>query len=123
MMGEFEIGENKRLGLSLLSAQSHVLKKEMAAIHYRQALSKGSALLFEYGLIRDKARDEANGLKVGSYNLIQALILLTRGYSLKTTVERYNAEFQRSTSPDQSGAGLSGFWSFPCRDWSCEQRP
>ena len=107
LMGEFEVGENKRLGASLYSAQSHKLNKQMAAVHYRQALSKGSAVMGEWGLIQDAP--QTGNTAVGSYNLAQAIILLTRGYNLKTTVERYNHDF---ASPDQWKTSF-GFLMFP----------
>ncbi len=111
MMGEYEVGENKRLGASLFSAQSKVLNKQMVAAHYRQALGKGSAVMFEYGLIQNAAAAPSADPTMGSYNLLEALVLLTRGYSLKTTVERYNQEF-KPTSPDQWKWSL-GFLMFP----------
>ena len=98
LMSETEVGELKRLGGSYLSAQSEMIKKDMVAIHYRQGLSKGSALMLEYGLIQDQAT--GSNKTTGSYNLVQALVLLTRGYNLKATIERYNQEF-KGTSPDQ----------------------
>jgi hypothetical protein len=98
-MGEYEVGEQKRLGASVFSAKSEILKKEMAAIHYRQAVAKGSALMFEWGLIQNQP-SSTDAKTTGSYNLLQALISLTRGYNLKATVERYNPEF-KSSSPDQ----------------------
>jgi hypothetical protein len=103
VMGEFEIGENKRLGASLFSAQSANLKKKMGAIHYRQALNKGSALMLEWGLIEDTPKFSPK--MTGSYNLIQAIVLLTRGYSLKTTIEHYNSDFKASSADNWK-------WSF-----------
>ncbi len=97
-MSEFEVGENKRLGGSLSSSKNQIEKKDMAAVHYRQAISHGSALLLEYGLIQNTDLIK-NNLQTGSYNLIQGLILLTRGYHLKATSERYNSDFN-SRSPD-----------------------
>jgi hypothetical protein len=96
MMGEFDVGENKRLGASLLSAHNQKQNKQMAAVHYRQKLSTGSALLFEYGLIKNLP--QGNDTTVGSYNFIEATAQMTRGYSLLTTIERYNAEFKASAA-------------------------
>jgi hypothetical protein len=100
--------ERRRWGLSALTAKSEVLDKKLLGIHYRQGLSKGSAFLFEYGFIQDTASGSDG--KTGSYNLLQGSLLLTRGYSLKTTIERYNKEFKPS-EPDQWrwGAGLLMF--------------
>lgn len=99
---ETEIGELKRLGASVMNAQSEVLKKNQYAIHYRQALSKGSALWFEYGFIQDQSKDASGSwapVQSGSYNALHSLVLLTRGYNLRAAVERYNSEFKAS-KPD-----------------------
>jgi hypothetical protein len=105
--GEYEIAENKRLGASLLSSKNDLLSKDLVALHYRQSLSHGSALLFEWGLIQDLTPDATT---VGSYNLLQALIAISRGYNFKTTVERYNSEFN-SSHPEQWkwSAGILAF--------------
>jgi len=89
---EFEVGEKKRLGASLSSAKSNLLKKDMFAIHYRQGLSKGSSMMFEYGLIEDQ--DQTQDKLRGSYNLIEGMALLTRGYNLRAAIERYNRAFK-----------------------------
>jgi hypothetical protein len=109
MMGEVEIGENKRLGASLLSAQSHVKRKQMTSVHYRQALSKGSSLMLESGLIQDTP--STGGTTVGSYNFLETWVLLTRGYHLVTAIEKYNAEF-KSTAADNWKWSF-GFLVFP----------
>jgi hypothetical protein len=107
-MGEYTVGERKRLGASILSAKSDVLTKQMAAIHYRQGLSQGSAFIFEWGLIKDVK--PASTTDVGSYALLQTLIQIARGYNVKTTVERYNRGFN-SSSPEawRWSAGLLMF--------------
>jgi len=94
---EFEIGERKRLGASFLTETSDVLKKSVAALHYRQGLAKGSSLLGEFGVIKD----ETPGIPaaVGSYGMLQSMIEMTRGYNILATVEHYNHEF-KSTAPD-----------------------
>ena len=94
---EFEVGDKKRLGFSLYSGKSDTIEKNMAAVHYRQAISPGSAIMAEYGLIQDDLQGVSKTR--GSYNLIQSLISLTRGYNLKTTIERYNRDFKPS-EPD-----------------------
>lgn len=109
LWSEFEVGENKRLGASVMTEKSDVLEKQLAAVHYRQQVSKGSALLFEWGLIDDKAPSTDH--KRGSYNLFETLVSLARGYNLKATVERYNREFN-STQPEQ-WKWSAGFLVFP----------
>jgi hypothetical protein len=109
MTSEFEIGENKRLGASIFSASSDVLKKQMAAVHYRQQIAKGSALMAEWGLIQDQVPSASQS--IGSYSLLQGLVSLSRGYNLKTTIERYNQTFSPN-SPDQWKWSF-GFLMFP----------
>jgi hypothetical protein len=105
---EFEVGDKKRLGVSLQSAASEKDKKTISAIHYRQGLSKGSAVLFEYGFLQDNLEGMSNS---GSYNLLQTSMLLTRGYSLRTEIERYNQDF-KAASPDQWRFSV-GILAFP----------
>jgi hypothetical protein len=109
VLAEKEIGEFKRLGASVLSGKSDLDKKDMAAVHYRQGLPKGSSILFEYGMIQDELTGSA--ATRGSYNLLQGSILLTRGYNLKTTIERYN----RDTKPSEPDIWkyAVGIWAFP----------
>lgn len=108
-MGEFDTGKNRRLGASVFSGKSDLNQKNMAAIHYRQGLSKGSALQFEYGYIED----ENTGLQQtkGSYNLLQTVVNIRQGYNLKFGIERYNREFKPS-EPDLWRYSL-GIWAFP----------
>jgi len=108
-MTEFEVGENKRLGMSLSSSSSDVLKKQMTSIHYRFKLAEGSSLMAEAGLVQDqlKGLDQTTG----SYFFLESLILLTRGYNFKATIERYNQKFDPAV-PDQ-WKWSAGFLIFP----------
>ncbi|QDK39356.1 hypothetical protein [Bdellovibrio sp. NC01] len=109
LSGEFEIAEKKRLGASFMTEKSDVLEKNLLAIFYRQGLSKGSSLMLEGGLIKDKpdGGDDA----VGSYEMLQTLVELTRGYNIEASVEHYNKEF-KSTSPD-NWKWMVGLLAFP----------
>lgn len=111
VMGEYTVAENKRLGLSLMTASSGVKNKQMAALHYRQQVGKDSALLFEYGLIQDTP--SGSTLEVGSYNFLESTVQMVRGYKIITTIERYNSEF-KAYSPDQWRFGF-GFLMFPAQ--------
>jgi hypothetical protein len=109
LMGEWESSENGRMGGSVLSAKSDVLKKDLVAFHYRKGLGNGHAFQFEYGFIQDQLENQNKTL--GSYNLLESSVLLNRGYNLRALIERYNQEF-KSTSPDIWRWGL-GFLAFP----------
>ncbi|GIL17955.1 MAG: hypothetical protein BroJett040_17060 [Oligoflexia bacterium] len=108
LFSEFTVGEYKRLGASVMSERSDVLKKDMMAIHYRQQAGKGGALLFEYGIVKDTLTGA--DAKTGSYNLLEGFFPLIRGYNLKASVERYNKEFKAS-EPDywKNSVGLFFF--------------
>jgi hypothetical protein len=110
LMGEVDVGDKKRVGLSLMTAKSDVLQKDVAAVHYRQGLSKGSAIMTEVGVIRDKDASTGN-MKTGSYALVQSLVQMARGYNFKTGIEHYNKEF-KSSEPDQ-WKWSAGFLIFP----------
>ncbi len=108
-LSEIEIGDRKRLGASVLTSQSNLLNKDMAAIHYRQGISKGSSFLGEYGFIHDQPAGAADSM--GSYTMGEAMVLLTRGYNLKVTVERYNQFFNPTTN--ENWTWDVGLLSFP----------
>ena len=108
-MGEYEVGEMKRLGASAMTAKNDALQKEVVAVHYRQGFGHGHAFLFEYGVIQDKP--DTGSSTTGSYNFLQTNINLVRGYNLRTTIERYNQEF-KAASPDNWRWGL-GILAFP----------
>jgi hypothetical protein len=112
-MTEVEVGENKRLGASIFSGKSDVLKKNMAAIHYRQQVSKGTSFLFEYGFIQNTSYSPSAppDQETGSYAFAESQVLLTRGYFWKTNVERYNQAFKGDV-PDQ-WRWSTGFLVFP----------
>jgi hypothetical protein len=108
MQSEFTVGEDKRFGVSGYSDKNDFRKKNMYAIHYRQQLSKGSSLLFEYGFIEEKP--VLTDSTFGSYTFVQSQVLLTRGYSLRGLIERYNREFKPSSPEDwRWGIGLLAF--------------
>ena len=108
-MGEVETSENGRMGASALSAKSDNNKKDLLAFHYRKGLGNGHAFLIEYGFIQDEFNGQNKTL--GSYNLIESSINITRGYNFRALVERYNQEF-KSESPDNWRWGL-GLLAFP----------
>lgn len=107
-MWEFEFKEKQRIGASYQDAKSDLNSRNMYAVHYRQGLSKGAGLIIEYGMINNQ--NTGSPKTSGSYNLVEALIPLVRGYNLRTEIQRYNEDFKAS-SPDrwQWGIGLLAF--------------
>lgn len=108
-MGEYEVGEKKRLGGSLMTMKRDQNQKEAGAIHYRQGFEGGSSLLLEYGIIQNQNKGQAK--ERGSYNFAQTLIPIVRGYNLKLTAERYNADFKASAT--DSWRWSTGLLAFP----------
>lgn len=110
-MGEFQVKENARVGASFLNSKNDLLKRTMYALHYRQAVSKGSAVMFEYGIIQNEDPTPGSHKEIGSYNLVEALFLLNRGYNLQAIVERYNSEFKPEKADNWKYS--LGFLMFP----------
>ncbi|MEZ0391936.1 MAG: hypothetical protein ACAH59_06960 [Pseudobdellovibrionaceae bacterium] len=95
-MTERDVGEKQRLGASYQNAKSEINERELYALHYRQGFTKGAGMIFEYGFINNA--DVGQQKTRGSYNLLEALVPFTRGYNLRTEVERYNADFKASVA-------------------------
>ena len=104
LLGEYEVQEKNRVGLSYLQGNGNLDRRRMAAVHIRKGLSQGSSLMGEYGLIEKYIIDTTGAvgdlLQSGSYFFLETTALLARGYLFHISGERYNAEFKPS-SPDQ----------------------
>lgn len=106
---DFEVIERGRIGLSALKSSSQVKNEVgLTGIHWKQGLSTGTSLLFEYGIIQKKNPTSATN---GSYSFLQSMIRLSRGNHFITNIERYNQD-QPASSPDQWKVGF-GFLYFP----------
>jgi len=111
LWSEFEVQPRQRLGFSVLRSNNDSQKSILlAGAHWRQALAKGSAIMFEYGLIQkiDKSLNTAGN---GSYTFVESYIELSRGYNLLVNLERYNSDTAANT-PEQWKYGL-GMMMFP----------
>jgi hypothetical protein len=111
-MAEFQVFERAVLGFSVLGSTSQAKNKQMAALHYKQGIAKGSSLLAEYGLIQDLAsQNPSQQTTTGSYAFLETWVPITRGYNWTLTAERYNQQFNPSV-PDQ-WRWIAGFLMFP----------
>lgn len=111
LWSEYELGKNQRLGFSVLRSNNDLQKSILlAGAHWRQALAKGSAIMFEYGLIQ-KLDKSLNTNANGSYTFAETYIELTKGYNLLINLERYNSDTAANT-PEQWKYGL-GMLMFP----------
>ncbi|ODS51042.1 MAG: hypothetical protein ABS42_00550 [Bdellovibrio sp. SCN 50-8] len=110
LLTEYSFMPNSRAGFSFLNSNSEAEKNiQIAAVHWRQALSKGSSIMFEYGFL--KKREASSNTVNGSYTFAQTSLLLTKGYSLLLNLERYNAN-QGAHTPEKWRMGV-GFLTFP----------
>lgn len=108
---EFELQPRSRAGLSVLKSANESQKSlQLAEVHWRQALSKGSAVMFEYGLVQ-KIDKTLNDNTNGSYTFIESMIQLKKGYHLLVNLERFNRDSAANT-PEQWKYGL-GILAFP----------
>lgn len=93
--GEYEVYEKFRVGGSALNSKSEVAEWTRLAAFSRMGLSKGSALMTEVGLARNKsllpgAIDPTNDV----YALIESWVLIRRGYNLLSTLEYSKNDIQ-----------------------------
>lgn len=97
--GEYQLSDKQKIGASLLLSANKYLKLGRAGVHTRLALSKGSALLAESGLIYDEVIGSKDSI-LGSYTWLQTTINIKRGYNIYSAIEHYNKEF-KSSAEDQ----------------------
>lgn len=107
--GEYQPAENTRVGASFMSSKNDLVTHSVVSVHYRKALSKGSAFQGEYGMIQDKPQLDV--ASTGSYLYLQSQFLLTRGYFLRPLIENYKAN-NLSGTPEQWKWGI-GILAFP----------
>lgn len=112
LQSEFEIGEQHRLGFSLLSTSTEGAAWNRAAIHDRWGFvgSPGTSLMWEFGMVQNTIK-ATETTKTGTYALVETLVHLTRGYNLLSSVERFQEEV-KSSSPESYRWTL-GFLTFP----------
>jgi hypothetical protein len=112
IMGEYEVAEKNRLGMSFILFNTTFSDAKRLAVHDRWGIpnSKGSSIIVEAGLKEDK--DVATGVvRQGNYGLIEAVVRLTRGYNILTSVERYQDENKFSSLDNQKWT--FGLLTFP----------
>lgn len=111
LWSEYEFAPRTRGGFSFLRSNNDSQKSIMlAGAHWRQALAKGSAIMFEYGLIQ-KIDKTLNTSGNGSYTFVESYVEMVRGYNLLINLERYNGDTAANT-PEQWKTGL-GLLMFP----------
>ncbi|HEX4923057.1 MAG TPA: hypothetical protein VFV50_03190, partial [Bdellovibrionales bacterium] len=93
-MLEWELAEKFRLGGSVLVSANKFVGINMAGLHTRIGVGKGSSIMAELGGIR---REPKNGgeASTGAYGLLQNLLRLTRGVHWLTTMEYYTSDISK----------------------------
>lgn len=111
LWSEYDFAPRMRGGFSFLRSNNDLEKSIMlAGVHWRQALAKGSAIMFEYGLTQkiDKSLGTSGN---GSYTFVESYVEMSRGYNLLVNLERYNGDTAANT-PEQWKTGI-GLLMFP----------
>lgn len=98
LAGEFQIYEKFKIGGSYLSSQSDLTKWNLLALTTRMGLSKGSAIMAEFGL-KEKTDVLANtDAQLGSYALVETLVNVHRGYNFLSVLEHSKSDIKKSSS-------------------------
>lgn len=111
LMSEFTMGENKRVGFSVLTEGSPTAKQNAFAAHGKLAVSHGSALLLEAGFHKKEDSSTMSNLS-GYYAFAQTTVLLKRGYNLLSVAEFYKSKQDEHDLPEMYRWGV-GLLCFP----------
>lgn len=109
---EYEIEPFWRIGFSALSSKNNFVENKRYAIHSRNGLGEGSALLFELGLIDNipVQSDSGGQKKSGYYMYAEAMQRLIRGYHFFVVGQAYKDDFSTAHSDYvKAGAGILAF--------------
>lgn len=97
--GEYQVYEKFKVGASYLNSQNESTKWNLFAFTTRMGLSKGSAIMGEFGFKEKFNRTKPdNPSELGTYMLIESLISLTRGYNILSVVEQSKSDIKKGTT-------------------------
>lgn len=97
LVTEFEVGENFRIGGSLLYSTSDFRTRQMLATQTRVQMGKGSSLLGEVGLFHQDLFTPDKSVKTstsGFFSFLQSRHLFAKGFYGLTTFETYVDSFK-----------------------------
>lgn len=97
IFSEFEVGENFRVGGSLMVSASDFRKRQMLAGHSRLRMGKGSSLLAELGVYHQKLYNfDKSSLTdtTGLFSFLQSRHLFIKGFYGLVTFETYIESFK-----------------------------
>ncbi|UOF01612.1 hypothetical protein [Bdellovibrio reynosensis] len=103
--GEYQMYENYKVGASFLTSQSEMEKWNLLGVTSRMGLSKGSAILAEFGLKEKTNLTDDSDAQLGTYAWVESLISLRRGYNLLSTLEHKKDDINKSSNETMK-------WSF-----------
>ncbi len=106
---EFNVGENKRIGGSLMTEKNDFLNRQSLAVFFRSEVGKGNSLMAEQGFVQ-KATTDIETIN-SMYTWLQGQILLQRGLFLKGNVERSIPRTKENST--ESWRNSLGFLWFP----------
>lgn len=97
-VGEYQVYEKFKVGASVLSSQSDTQKWNLAALTTRMGLSKGSAIMGEFGLKEKTDKVAKTDADLGTYAIVQTLVSLERGYNLLSVLEHSKSNINKSSA-------------------------
>ncbi|MEQ1879209.1 MAG: hypothetical protein ABL958_21400 [Bdellovibrionia bacterium] len=93
-MFEVELAEKWRLGASALSSGNQYVALNMAALHTRIGVGKGSSIMTELGAINRKPKNNSEA-SLAAYALMQNMLRIGRGMHWLTTFEYYTSDINK----------------------------
>jgi hypothetical protein len=95
--GEYQVFEKFKVGGSVLTEESQVDKRQLAALTTRMGLSKGSSVIAEAGLNNYTNKVTNADAQLGSYAWLETLINIRRGYNILTSIEHSKTNINKSS--------------------------
>lgn len=110
-VGEYQVYEKFKIGGSLLSSESDLVKWNLLAVTSRMGLSKGSAIMAEFGLKERTDKIANTDAQLGTYAWIETLVAVRRGYNLLSVLEHTKTNINQA-SPEAMKWSIGGLF-FP----------
>ncbi|MDG0816061.1 hypothetical protein [Bdellovibrio svalbardensis] len=98
VVGEYQLFENFKIGGSALHSENKSVQWDLAAFTSRIGVSKGTAVLAEFGLKKRKDKLTNADATLGTYAWIESLILIRRGYNILTAIETSKADINKASA-------------------------